>query len=112
MEKVPNPSSVFRAEMGGFAVESRGTSRDTRWALGWLAGVVVGASVLLVVLVGPLHIATGGTGHVAAVLAFVGVLVTAAAMSLASDDAPQASVPVSQCPSRLVSVVGVTCHCR
>ena len=28
---------------------------------------------------GPLHIATGGTGHVAAVLAFVGVLVTAAA---------------------------------
>jgi hypothetical protein len=60
-------------------VQSRGTSRDTRWALGWLAGVVVGASALLVVLVGPLHIATGGTGHVAAVLAFVGVLVTAAA---------------------------------
>jgi hypothetical protein len=44
-----------------------------------LAGVVLGASALLVVLVGPLHIATGGTGHVAAVLAFVGVLVTAAA---------------------------------
>jgi len=42
--------------------------------LGWLAIVVVGASALLVVLVGPLHIATGGTGHVAAVLAFVGVL--------------------------------------
>ena len=60
-------------------MESRGISRDTRWALGWLAGVVVGASALLVVLVGPLHIATGGTGHVAAVLAFVGVLVTAAA---------------------------------
>jgi hypothetical protein len=60
-------------------VESRGASRDTRWALGWLAGVVVGASTLLVVLLGPLHIATGGTGHVAAVLAFVGVLVTAAA---------------------------------
>jgi hypothetical protein len=47
--------------------------------LGWLAGVILGASALLVVLVGPLHIATGGTGHVAAVLAFVGVLVTAAA---------------------------------
>jgi hypothetical protein len=60
-------------------VESRGTSRDTWWALEWLAGVIVGASVLLVVLVGPLHIASSGTGHVAAVLAFVGVLVTAAA---------------------------------
>jgi hypothetical protein len=60
-------------------VESHGTSRDTRWALGWLTGVVVGASALLVVLVGPLRIATGGTGHVVAVLAFVGVLVTAAA---------------------------------
>jgi hypothetical protein len=60
-------------------MQSRGASRDTRWALGWLVGVVVGASALLVVLVGPLHIATGGTGHVAAVLAFVGVLVTAAA---------------------------------
>jgi hypothetical protein len=60
-------------------VESHGTSRDTRWALGWLAGVIVGASALLLLLVGPLRIATGGTGHVAAVLAFVGVLVTAAA---------------------------------
>lgn len=60
-------------------MESRGTSRDTRWALEWLAGVVVGASVLLVVLVGPLHIVTGGTGRIAATLAFVGVLVTAAA---------------------------------
>lgn len=39
----------------------------------------MGTSALLVVLVGPLHFATGGTGHVAAVLAFVGVLVTAAA---------------------------------
>jgi hypothetical protein len=64
---------------GGFAVASRGTSRDTWWALAWLFAVVVGASVLLVVLVGPLHVATGGTGHVAAVLAFLGVLVTAAA---------------------------------
>jgi hypothetical protein len=60
-------------------VKSRAGSADTRWALGWLAGVILGASALLVVLVGPLHIATGGTGHVAAVLAFVGVLVTAAA---------------------------------
>ena len=66
-------------EMGGFTVESGSASRDTRWALGWLSGVVLGSSALLVVLVGPLHIATGGTGHVAAVLAFVGVLVTAAA---------------------------------
>jgi hypothetical protein len=47
--------------------------------LEWLAAIVVGASVLLVLLVGPLHVATSGTGHVAAVLAFVGVLVTAAA---------------------------------
>lgn len=64
--------------MGG-TVKSRAGSADTRWALGWLASVILGASALLVVLVGPLHIATGGTGHVAAVLAFVGVLVTAAA---------------------------------
>ena len=35
--------------------------------------------MLLAVLLGQLHIATGGTGYVAAVLAFVGVLVTAAA---------------------------------
>lgn len=69
----------LRPEMGGLTVESGSTSRDTRWALGWLAGVVLGASALLVVLVGPLHVATGGTGHVAAVLAFIGVLVTAAA---------------------------------
>jgi hypothetical protein len=60
-------------------MEARGASTDTRWALGWLAAVVVGASALLVVLVGPLNIATGSSGHVAAVLAFVGVLVTAAA---------------------------------
>lgn len=60
-------------------MESRSTLRDTRWALGWLAGVVLGASTLLVVLVGPLHFATGGNGHVAAVLAFIGVLVTSAA---------------------------------
>jgi len=56
-----------------------GTSRDTLWALGWLGGVTVVAAVLLIVLVGPQGVATGGTGHVAAVLAFVGVLVTAAA---------------------------------
>jgi hypothetical protein len=54
-------------------------SRDTWWALSWLAGVTVVASALLVVLLGPLNLVTGGTGHVAAVLAFVGVLVTAAA---------------------------------
>ena len=41
---------------------------------------LVGASALLVVLVGPLHIATGGTGHAGwQFLAFIGVLVTAAA---------------------------------
>jgi hypothetical protein len=60
-------------------MESTGASRDTWWALAWLTGIVVVASALLVVLVGPLHLATGGAGHVAAVLAFVGVLVTAAA---------------------------------
>lgn len=78
-EKVAYPGGGVVRPDGGFAVESRGASKDTRWALEWLAGVVVGASALLVVLVGPLHVATGGTGHVAAVLAFVGVLVTAAA---------------------------------
>ena len=56
-----------------------GTSHDTWWALGWLGSVTVAAAVLLVVLVGPLSVATGGAGHVAAMLAFVGVLVTAAA---------------------------------
>src|SRR5260370_6803964 len=59
--------------MQGYAV------RDTWWAVSWLAGITVVASVLLVVLLGPLNLATGGTGHVTAVLAFVGVLVTAAA---------------------------------
>jgi hypothetical protein len=75
-DPVQEPAS---AGNGGFAVESRDTSRDMRWALGWLAGVIVGATSLLVVLLGPLHIASGGPGQAAAVLAFVGVLVTATA---------------------------------
>jgi hypothetical protein len=54
-------------------------SRDTWWAVSWLAGITVVSSVLLVVLLGPLKLITGGTGHITAVLAFVGVLVTAAA---------------------------------
>lgn len=91
--RVPYSSRVASARNGGFTVESRGTSKDTRWALGWLAGVVVGASALLVVLVGPLHIATGGTGHVAAVLAFVGVLVTAAASIIGLTVSRQSSNP-------------------
>jgi hypothetical protein len=56
-----------------------GASRDTWWAVAWLVGIAISALALLVVLLGPLHRAAGGTGHVAAVLAFVGVLVTAAA---------------------------------
>ncbi len=72
-------------------MDSRGAARDTRWALQWLAGVVVGASALLVVLVGPLHIASGDSGHVAAVLAFVGVLVTAAASIIGLTVTRQAS---------------------
>jgi hypothetical protein len=60
-------------------MESNGASRDTRWALGWLAGITVGASALLAVLLGSVHLATGSASHMAAVLAFVGVLVTAAA---------------------------------
>lgn len=56
-----------------------GASRDTWWAVVWLAGITVSAVTLLAALLGPLHLAAGGTGHVAAVLAFVGVLVTAAA---------------------------------
>jgi hypothetical protein len=59
-------------------VDSRGATRDTRWASGWLAAVIVGASVLLVVLLGPLH-ASSSTDRMTAVLAFIGVLVTAAA---------------------------------
>jgi hypothetical protein len=55
------------------------TSRDTWWAVRWLAGITVVASVLLVVLLGPLNLAAQGTGEVTAILAFVGVLVTAAA---------------------------------
>ena len=57
-------------------MESGGTSRDTWWALGWLVVVIVAALSVLVVLLGPSHL-TGSSGHVAAVLAFVGVLVTA-----------------------------------
>jgi hypothetical protein len=72
-------------------MESRGASRDTRWALQWLAGVIVGASALLVVLVGPLNIASGDSGHLAAVLAFVGVLVTAAASIIGLTVTRQAS---------------------
>lgn len=55
------------------------TSRDTWWAVSWLAGIGAVVSVLLVVLLGPLNLGAGGTGQVTAVLAFVGVLVTAAA---------------------------------
>jgi hypothetical protein len=72
-------------------MESRSASTDTRWALKWLAGVVVGASALLVVLVGPLNIASGDSGHLAAVLAFVGVLVTAAASIIGLTVTRQAS---------------------
>lgn len=54
------------------------TSRDTRWAAGWLSVIIAVASLLLVVLLGPLHLASGGTDRLAAVLAFIGVLVTAA----------------------------------
>jgi hypothetical protein len=53
-------------------------SRDTWWALSWLAGITVVALALLVVLLGPLNLATGTSSHMTAVLAFVGVLVTAA----------------------------------
>jgi hypothetical protein len=60
-------------------VESYGASRDTWWALAWLAGVTVAALVILVVLLGPLHLSSGGTGHVTAALSFVGVLITASA---------------------------------
>lgn len=59
-------------------MEPVGRSRDTWWALGWLAAVVVLASLLLVVLLGPLHLNVGSTDRSAAVFAFVGVLVTAA----------------------------------
>ena len=52
---------------------------DTWWALTWIVGVTVAALVILLVLLGPLHLASGGTGHVSAALVFVGVLVTAAA---------------------------------
>lgn len=52
-------------------------SRDTWWAVSWLAVIAVAALVLLVVLLGPLKLVTGSAGRVTAVLAFVGVLVTA-----------------------------------
>jgi hypothetical protein len=59
-------------------VKSGGTSRDTWWGLGWLAVMVAAASSALVVLLGPpLHLT--GSAAVAAVLAFVGVLLTATA---------------------------------
>jgi hypothetical protein len=60
-------------------MERNGDSRDTWWALGWLVGVTVAALVVLVMLLGPLHLASGGTGHVTAALTFVGVLVTTTA---------------------------------
>ena len=59
-------------------MKSGSTSRDTWWGLGWLAVMVAAASSALVVLLGPpLHLT--GTAAVAAVLAFVGVLLTATA---------------------------------
>jgi hypothetical protein len=59
-------------------VEPGGTARDTWWAVGWLAFIMAAASSVLVVLLGPpLHL--NGSAAIAAVLAFVGVLVTAAA---------------------------------
>jgi hypothetical protein len=54
-------------------------SRDTWWAVGWLAGITIVTSVLLKVLLGPLRLTAGSSSHTTAVLAFVGVLVTAAA---------------------------------
>lgn len=57
---------------------SNGAPRDIWWAVCWLAGITAGASALLVVLLGPVHL-SGSSGRVTAALAFVGVLVTAAA---------------------------------
>jgi hypothetical protein len=57
-------------------VESESAFKDTRWALAWLVGLAVVALVVLAVLLGPLHLAAGGTGHVTAALSFVGVLIT------------------------------------
>jgi hypothetical protein len=60
-------------------MESDGAFTDTRWALAWLVGLAATALIVLVVLLGPLHLAAGGTGHVTAALSFVGVLITVSA---------------------------------
>jgi hypothetical protein len=54
------------------------------------------SSLVLVVLLGPLHLASGGTDHLAAVLAFVGVLVTAAASIIGLTLTRQANRRLSQ----------------
>jgi hypothetical protein len=59
-------------------VRSQRNSSDTWWALGWLSMIIAVAALLVVALWGPLHLAESGTNHLPAVLAVIGVLITAA----------------------------------
>jgi hypothetical protein len=61
----------------GVRVRRNDTFGSYWWGLGWLGLVFIVAIGLLLLLLGPLHLAAGGTDRLAAVLAFVGVLVTA-----------------------------------
>jgi hypothetical protein len=62
---------------GGIAMEVERPSGGTWWALGWAAGIVAVAASVLTILLGPLHLDAGGNDRPGAVLAFVGVVVTA-----------------------------------
>ena len=53
-------------------------ARDTWWAGVWLSIIFVIAIGLLLLLLGPFHLAGGNTNRLTAILAFIGVLVTAA----------------------------------
>lgn len=58
-------------------MEPDDAERDTWWAGRWLSAIFVVAIGLLLLLLGPFHLARGNTDRLTAILAFAGVLVTA-----------------------------------
>ena len=58
-------------------MEGERPSGDMWWILGRVVVILAAAAGVLTVLLGPLHLDAGGAGRLPAVLAFVGVVVSA-----------------------------------